>query len=511
MKTNIFNKLSFSFSFSKIYFLIISFVSIGNNYIIFPFIIKNLSIENNNIMTASSYLKYIQNNILSTNIYVGTPQKKLELYLTMDQYFFTLAKGFCLPNSISNYEPIESNSYEKTTTTVFSSLFTNGTLSRENFTFYNNSNFLENILVNKLEFICGIASSDIFDITNPDNICGYLGLQPSSGSLYIESYSLIYDLKSKGIIDSKKWGIKFYDEKNKKNGFDGALFLGIKEKNYNEILDINIDDENYNNYINYNYSSVYSLPYLTKNINWEIKFDEISYKINEQNYIFNKNLQGQLLVDYNYIISNEYFFNNIKNNFFNKYINDNICFVNKNQTLKKSKDADKQLINMIICDKNKFKDMNKFPKIYFTHRELNEIFEFNYWELFQEIGNSIVFSIFFDEENKNRWCFGRIFMKKYLFIFDIDQKTITYLPQFENHKKENNLENDKNDNFKIIILEILLVVFLLLGIALGLYFGKLKWDKSRKKRANELNDEYNYIENEKENNGSKNEALFSDK
>ena len=123
MKTNIFNKLSFSFSFSKIYFLIISFVSIGNNYIIFPFIIKNLSIENNNIMTASSYLKYIQNNILSTNIYVGTPQKKLELYLTMDQYFFTLAKGFCLPNSISNYEPIESNSYEKTTTNVFSSLF----------------------------------------------------------------------------------------------------------------------------------------------------------------------------------------------------------------------------------------------------------------------------------------------------------------------------------------------------------------------------------------------------
>ena len=72
--------------------------------------------------------------------------------------------------------------------------------------------------------------------------------------------------------------------------------------------------------------------------------------------------------------------------------------------------------------------MNKFPNIYFIHRELNEIFEFNYKEVFQEIGNSIVFSILFNEENKNRWSLGRIFMKKYLFIFDIDQKTITYLP-----------------------------------------------------------------------------------
>jgi len=105
-------------------------------------------------------------------------------------------------------------------------------------------------------------------------------------------------------------------------------------------------------------------------------------------------LQGQFLVDYNYIISNEEFFNVIKNNFFDKYINDNICFVDKNETYKKSKDADEQLIHMIICDKNKFKDIDKFPNVYFIHRELNEIFEFSYKELFQEIGNSYVFSFF---------------------------------------------------------------------------------------------------------------------
>jgi len=83
------------------------------------------------------------------------------------------------------------------------------------------------------------------------------------------------------------------------------------------------------------------------------------------------------------------------------------------------------------------------------------------------------------------------------------------LPKY-NDDKENNLDNDNNGNsyLKIINLEILLVVFLLVGIALRFYFGKLKWVKNRKKRANELNDDYNYIENDKEN---KKEALFSDK
>ena len=107
--------------------------------------------------------------------------------------------------------------------------------------------------------------------------------------------------------------------------------------------------------INYNYSSVYSLQYLTKNVNQEIKFNEIFYEINGHNYTFNKSLQGKFLVDYNYIISNENFFNEIKNNFFDNYINDNICFVDKNETYKKSKDADEQLIHMIICDKKNFK------------------------------------------------------------------------------------------------------------------------------------------------------------
>ena len=51
-------------------------------------------------------------------------------------------------------------------------------------------------------------------------------------------------------------------------------------------------------------------------------------------------------------------------------------------------------------------------------------------------------------------------MKKYLFIFDLDQKVITYLPKY-NDDKENNLDNDNNGNsyLKIINLEILLVVF----------------------------------------------------
>lgn len=88
-------------------------------------------------------------------------------------------------------------------------------------------------------------------------------------------------------------------------------------------------------------------------------------------------------------------------------------------------------------------------------------------------------------------------MKKYIFIFDIDQKIIIYLPKYD-EKENTNLDND--NNFKIFILEILLVVFLLVGVALRFYFGKLKWDRNRKKRDNELNDDYKYIEKDKDNN-----------
>ncbi len=455
---------------SKIIFIlliIIVLISYCNNYLVFPFKIKKPTIEQTNkLITADEYIKYDQNNQISINIYMGTPLKEIEIYLTMEQYEFFLGNGFCLSNPNSKYNPSTSTSYRKTGLTIFSSLYTNGSLSIENFKFYNELDLSKNLTVNNVDFIYASASPEYYDLVEPDFNCGYLGLQFNSTSIYFEWYSLIFQLKSLKAINSKKWSLIFYENNKKINNYDGVFVLGIKEDDFQNIFNTT------NN--TYNYASTYSSPYGYKTLNWEIKFDEIYYNKNNQNISFFDNIQGQIAIDYNYIISNKDYFNNIKTNFFDKYINEDICYIDKNETLKRISKKVISLLNIIICDKNKFKDIQKFPSLYFKNRDLNKIFEFNYKDLFQEIGNSLVFSIVMDEEAKSHWVFGRIFFQKYKFIFDGDQKTISYIEKNNTDLDESDNNNgrvigDNTSSTKIMVLKILLIVFLLLEKFLRYY------------------------------------------
>jgi len=485
--------------------MIISKFSFCNNYLILPFSIKNQIFQSNsNLIKASDYLKYIKSNLISTRIYSGTPPKELEVYLSMEIYEILIGKGFCLPNSNSQYSPFSSSSYENSRMTYFAPIITNGSFISDSFMFYNDINYTKNISVNKLDFIYANASTDFFELFDLDQNCGYIGLQLSSGSEYFESNSIIYELRYANAIKKKKWALVFKENSNKiNNNYDGALIIGIEEDDYMDIFNMNNSSD---------YTSVYSLAYTMKQINWEIKFDEIYYEINNIKYSFNASLAGRFLIDYNYIICNIDYFDCIKNNFFNKYINEKICYIDKNETLKKKKRTDIQIINTIICDKSRFKDMNKFPTLYFKHIDLNKTFEFSYKDLFQEIGNSLVFSIVLDENEKDRWTFGRMFLKKYQFVFDNDQKLITYIQTININEGENRANSiTSNNEFTITVLKILIIICLLGGFGLGLFFGKKIWDKNKKKRANELNDDYEYVENNKEKKDDKDVGLFEDK
>jgi hypothetical protein len=481
---------------SKIFYfplILLSLLYYCSNYLVFPIKIKKPKIEaTNKLITAYEYIKYSQNNQISTSIYMGTPLKEVEIYLTMDQYDFLLGKGFCLSNPNSKYDPLTSTSYTKSGATMTSPLYNNGSISEDNCNFYTELDLSKNKSVNKIEFIYGIASTDFYDLLEPESNCGFLGLQLNSSSTYFEWSSFIYNLKFLNAINSKKWSLIFYEDNKKKNNYDGVFVLGIKENDFQTIFNVNNNSDDY--------ASTYSLKYIYDNTKWEIKFDEIYYNQNNQNISFFSDIQGQLAVDYDYIISNKDYFNSIKTNFFDNYINEGICYIDQNETLKRKSKKDKRVFNIIICDKNKFKDMHKFPSLNFKHRDLNKIFEFTYKDLFQEIGNSLVFSIVMDEEDKYHWIFGRIFFKKYQFIFDVDQKTISYIKKnlTENNGKSDAQSGDGNSNTSktiIRILQVLLIVALLLGIVIGLFFGKKLWDNKRKIRANELiDDDYDYSE-----------------
>ena len=464
--------------------LLITLISFCNNYLIIPFTIKKPTIKTkNNLIDASEYLGYIKNNQLTTNIYIGTPEKEIEIYLTMETYDFFLGKGFCLQNPNSPYNPTFSSTYKNEAyITIFSALFSNGTQSKDNFTFYNNLSLTQNNSIGQIEFIYGIASNQIFEIIFPDMICGYLGLQFTLSTDYTEYHSLIYQLKTLSKVESKYWSILFYDEKDKINNYDGILAIGLNESDYKTFFN---NDNDYN--------ITHSAEYGYKNRFWELKFNEFYYYINKRNYSFFTDIYSQIIIDYNFIICNEAYFNSTKTYFFNKYIEKGICYIDKNETSVKTGKADTRLINVIICDKKKFKDKKKFPTLYFKYIDFYTIFEFDYKDLFQEIGNSLIFSIVFDENNKNHWVLGRIFLKKYQFIFDNDQRTITYIKRNNTKSKDNN----KNNLSTTTILKIMLIIFLLIGFGVGIFVGKKLWDKNRKKRANELaDDEYDYKVND---------------
>ena len=174
--------------------IIILLLSYCNNYLVFPFKIKEPTIkQTNKLITADEYIKYDLNNQISTQINMGTPLNEIEIYLSMEQYEVFLGDGFCLLNPGSKYNPLTSSSFTKTREYVFSSLFTNGIRANDICSFYTELDLSKNIKVKEVDFIYATASPNFYDLLEPNFNCGFLGLQLNPYSPYSEWYSFIFN------------------------------------------------------------------------------------------------------------------------------------------------------------------------------------------------------------------------------------------------------------------------------------------------------------------------------
>ena len=126
---------------------------------------------------------------------------------------------------------------------------------------------------------------------------------------------------------------------------------------------------------------------------------------------------------------------------------------------------------------------------------MNYNFTLNSTDLFTIIpdGKRILFNIDFTF-NSNKWILGKPFFKKFQLFFNSDTNLISYFIPPKN--LENNVEIDSNKGNS---LKIFLIIFLTcLAFALGIIFGRALCSKyNRKIRANELEDNYSYISNDK--------------
>ena len=191
----------------------------------------------------------------------------------------------------------------------------------------------------------------------------------------------------------------------------------------------------------------------------------------------------------------------MKKPFLNHILKKKICFINEN--------AEEDGKYLIICNKEFSKYIGTFPDIYFYNKEFNYTFILTNKELFTVYGNYIYFLIIHKVYYVNYWSLGNIFLKKYPFLFDCDKKTISYINIYNSTNitklKESNIENNIENNKKWFetLLSFCKYISIFVGIIIGILIGKKIWDKNRKKRANELIDDYQYESSENDNKNNK--------
>ena len=134
--------------------------------------------------------------------------------------------------------------------------------------------------------------------------------------------------------------------------------------------------------------------------------------------------------------------------------------------------------------------MNNFENLEFIHQELSYIFILDKNDLFIDVNDKKYFLCIFPEENRykneNNWIFGTPFIKKYNFVFDQDIKKILFYEDNANIKS--NYESSKISKLALTIIIILsIITFLIfLYIIIKIIF------KPKQIKANELEDSFNY-------------------
>ena len=117
-------------------------------------------------------------------------------------------------------------------------------------------------------------------------------------------------------------------------------------------------------------------------------------------------------------------------------------------------------------------------------------------ELFIEKNNKYIFLVFFWEVGLNYFTLGKIFLRKYLFTFNLDSKTIGFYNVKYEEEKEGNKGEEFKDNTKSNSLSTFFKIFgliiVLIASIVGFFFVKKLYDKNRKKRVNEMSDDCEY-------------------
>ena len=422
-----------------IFLIFLFFKIISNSFIKIPFY-KQFS---NDFIT--NYLN-IQ---LNSNFKIGNPSQNIHITLSL------LTQSFILKGSLYNSEYNEKESNKSIVYNQSGLIFYDDKYykieyccDRVLFENYSNINLYNNITIE------GFVFQLLNDSSMTDKFkTGILGL---GSIIYRDDYDLpfISQLTTRLIVKNR---IFFIDYENDTCGY---IYFG----NFPHFYDNSTYDEKYYRRVKNGYFSM-----------WNLNFKKI--------YIGDKEFNGNSAhINFHFkgIIVNEILKKTFDELFFEKYkyLKNKNCEVNLYEVSERS-------ILVYKCDNSI--NVKKFPKVKLFHHNYNFTFEFDGNELFlkDKFENKYIFLISF-VKNESNWQLGEIFLRKYMLIFNHGEKDIGIYIQI--NKKNSNLFNISKN--LLIILLFIIMIFII--IALSYFLWKAHKNK-RKLRANELEDNYEYI------------------
>ena len=439
--------------------LIILLISKIKNDIIIRIPFKTLSTSSQSLSNIQSYILSLIHNDIYISFEIGFPPQKINSFIKFEEFtFFISGKN------------IQNSPYDESLSTTFKSeiypyAFLEG---QEKIKWGLLSNDTFNLLLNKNNLKIEGINFILVSETRTDSFSN-IGLMIQDQYTAIPDISFIYQLKKQKVINDYNFLINYT---NYEKG-EGEFIIGSCPHIYEK-----------NNYDQKYYRTVYAIEkpnYMMYGLN----FDEILIGENEEKLQGTK--QSKFLSDFGLIVGSINYFDYIYKKFFEEKISEKICFKNNITANIEWREGEKNY-DYFYCDKKLLKkeEMRKISKIKFVHKELNYTFEFNFEELFIEKSEFYIFKIIFNQKSNFYWIFGKPWLSKYVMIFNQDSKTIGHYYHIGNELEEKNDLTAINWILMGIICILILVVFLF-----GLWLV-YTYKKGRKKRINEIKDEFDY-------------------
>ena len=304
--------------------------------------------------------------------------------------------------------------------------------------------------------------------TDKDNICFFSSLQQNIKEID-KTKSFIEQLKALTGAKTYTWILKY-------TSADSGLFI------FGDIVDnekVEIDNKNHVKNIEQNYDFIYSKNVFNHKLFWKINADRLIF----DGVVFGENENADIDINIPFILLKKPYYRKIKEKIFNKFFEEKICDQN----------IPEFQLSAISCNKDKFlertNNLKDLPSLTFQLKQYDLNLTFTPSDLFAIEGDDIYFMIAHHSYKDSECTIGSILLKKYHIIFDDDAKLMMILKS-SNYNEDNEDKNGNNSKIYMIMFLLVIASGIIFGF-IGLKYGK-KIYQARKKKANELDDNYNY-------------------